>query len=233
MAWLASLPGPRPEAPLAPRRRARGGWRGIAGGVRSSAATLAVLQALQRGGSRLRLALTLQWQCGRPAGACSGLGACRTARGAGAGMLAGAVVPALAETAALEAGMSVRLGFSEEPEVAAGGPLPETLWPGAQAAVGAVGAAGAVGEEGDPGARGVGAFRSGRSAGLRLRPVLRRVWPRPAAPCCSWGAAGAWAGTCVRPCGGTSSGTAWPALRAETRAWRRTARCGRSGLCGA
>merc|ERR1719375_159175 len=170
MAWLASLPGPRPEAPLAPRRRARGGWRGIAGGVRSSAATLAVLQALQRGGSRLRLALTLQWQCGRPAGACSGLGACRTARGAGAGMLAGAVVPALAETAALEAGMSVRMGFSEEPEVAAGGPLPETLWPGAQAAVGAVGAAG------DPGARGVGASRSGRSAGLRLRPVLRRVW---------------------------------------------------------
>merc|ERR1711985_182106 len=91
-------------------------------------------------------------------------------------MLAGAVVPALAETAALEAGMSVRLGFSEEPEVAAGGPLPETLWEGAQAAVGAVGAAGAVGEEGDPGARGVGAFRSGRSAVLRLRPVLRRVW---------------------------------------------------------
>merc|ERR1711965_225707 len=175
-AWLASLPGPRPEAPLAPRRRARGGWRGIAGGVRSSAATLAVLQALQRGGSRLRLALTLQWQCGRPAGACSGLGACRTARGAGAGMLAGAVVPALAETAALEAGMSVRLDFSEEPEAAAGGPLPEVLWPGAQAAVGAVGAVGAAGEESDPGARGVGAFRSGRSAGLRLRPVLRRVW---------------------------------------------------------
>ena len=175
-AWLASLPGPRSEAPLAPRRRARGGWRGIAGSVRSSAATLAALQALQRGGSRLQLALTLQWQCGRPAGACSGLGACRAARGAGASMLAGAVVPALAETAALEAGTSVRLGFSEEPEAAAGGPLPEVLWPGAQAAVGAVGAVGAAGEESDPGARGVGAFRSGRSAGLRLRPVLRRVW---------------------------------------------------------
>merc|ERR1712196_112557 len=100
------------------------GWRGIAGGVRVSAATLAALQAVQSGGARVQLSLALQWQCGRPAGACAGLGAC----------------------------------------------LPGALWPGARAEVGA------VGEMSDPGTRGAGAFHSGRSAGLRLRPRLRRAW---------------------------------------------------------
>ena len=90
-------------------------------------------------------------------------------------MLAGAIVPALAETAALEAGTVVRLGFCEGPGDAAldagtGACLPGALWPGARAAVGA------VGEMSDPGTRGAGAFHSGRSAGLRLRPRLRRAW---------------------------------------------------------
>merc|ERR1711991_971968 len=83
-AWLASQPAPVPPAVPVPRRRVRSGWRGIAGGVRVSAATLAALQAVQSGGARVQLSLALQWQCGRPAGACAGLGACRAARGVAA-----------------------------------------------------------------------------------------------------------------------------------------------------